>query len=483
MVSTILVACLIEAGTPDSAQGAAWPVERRWTATEEATFSRWVSDVGQNVWRSVNHLVRDRARNWLFDESDLRLRLYADCADFPVILRAYFAYKRRLPFAVTEVAGGRYSRRGNRTAKVYDNLSFSGSVQAFFSLIPQVLHSGCYRTPPAATDSLTYPVAIAPGTLRPGVVFYSPEGHVGIVAEVTAEGEVYLLDAHPDQTVTRIRFSPKLPWSSSGAGLGGFKAFRPASVRAGKVILVGENPQVPGFSTEQYGFSDYYGEVRRRLARRNADPLESFDRFVKEDVFREVLDRVRAVDLGWAVGRRRAIAVPPNIYTAEGDWEMFSTPSRDLRLRRAFLQVPEEIRRHLRGRNPRERKKLGRALLRRKRELFHGLRFSYQNSDGAPVRLTLAEVEKRLFRLSFNPNHPPELRWGAEGLERATAPRNAVRYYASFESEQRWRNRLVKKSGPMSTADADNPPAPPFHDLDAMIEAAVAGSTARGDGS
>jgi hypothetical protein len=38
--------------------------------------------------------------------------------------------------------------------------------------------------------------------------------------------------------------------------------------------------------------------------------------------------------------------------------------------------------------------------------------------------VTLADLEKRLYDLSFDPNHPPELRWGAPAgsAERASAP-------------------------------------------------------------
>jgi hypothetical protein len=48
----------------------------------------------------------------------------------------------------------------------------------------------------------------------------------------------------------------------------------------------------------------------------------------------------------------------------------------------------------------------------------------YTNSAGKKVTLTLLDIEERLYDLSFDPNHPPELRWGApEGSEeRASAP-------------------------------------------------------------
>jgi hypothetical protein len=49
---------------------------------------------------------------------------------------------------------------------------------------------------------------------------------------------------------------------------------------------------------------------------------------------------------------------------------------------------------------------------------------TYTNSAGELVHLTLLDIEQRLYDLSFDPNHPPELRWGAPlgSDERSSAP-------------------------------------------------------------
>ena len=44
---------------------------------------------------------------------------------------------------------------------------------------------------------------------------------------------------------------------------------------------------------------------------------------------------------------------------------------------------------------------------------FADKKITYKKSDGSEITLTLNDIEKRLFDLSFDPNHPPELRWGA----------------------------------------------------------------------
>ena len=53
------------------------------------------------------------------------------------------------------------------------------------------------------------------------------------------------------------------------------------------------------------------------------------------------------------------------------------------------------------------------ALIREKRKIFASNTLEYVNSVGAKVPLSLLDLERRLYDLSFDPNHPPELRWGA----------------------------------------------------------------------
>ena len=70
----------------------------------ERDWSTFVSRLGRAVEsRRCNRLdrcLRDPEANSLWDaQTDAHLRLDSiDCADLPYILRAYYAYKRRLPF-------------------------------------------------------------------------------------------------------------------------------------------------------------------------------------------------------------------------------------------------------------------------------------------------------------------------------------------------------------------------------------------------
>ncbi|MEZ5909105.1 MAG: hypothetical protein R3D31_09940 [Hyphomicrobiaceae bacterium] len=60
--------------------------------------------------------------------------------------------------------------------------------------------------------------------------------------------------------------------------------------------------------------------------------------------------RVDAVDLAIQAKihlRPQPERLPNNIYGTEGDWEIYSTPSRDARLKTAFKELRDEVARFL----------------------------------------------------------------------------------------------------------------------------------------
>jgi hypothetical protein len=118
-----------------------------------------------------------------------------------------------------------------------------------------------------------------------------------------------------------------------------------------------------------------------------------------------------------------------NIFQASGRWETWSSPSSDVDRRNKYFyladwmddaidwydRLPQYV--DLTGLekyNIKDREGLAKALIAEKQKLFNEKTITYTNSAGQKVTLTLAEVERRLYDLSFDPNHPPELRWGAK---------------------------------------------------------------------
>jgi len=439
-----------------------WPVERAWDGETESLWAAWVGrlfrvDPGARAgWRPLHTVLRDPKRNFLWGHLGLGeddpasedvVVAEPDCGDTPFFLRAYFAWKLRLPFAVRHCLRGT-KERGTRCDEIPEtNLTeewagIRSPVARFNKWLEEdvgdTVHSGTGRMLPEVDPSELYPVALSRETLRPGTVFVDSGGHVLVVSQWvpgTPEriGLLLAIDAHPDLTVSHKRFSRAAFNFDATLRTGGFKAFRPViwdgrKMRFASNAELAADPGHPDVSMEQYELPSthaFYRKVDMLLNPEPLDPVAAY-RSHMEGVL-ELLDARRAAvevavehqkDHDWAT-----IEMPQGgeIFETTGPWEDYSTPARDLRLlialdeligfpqyvlaNPAIFRIPE-------GTSPGE---LMRSMTVEWRHWSGEMGIDYTRSDGSTWRLSLAELVKRLdcFEQSYNPNDCPEVRWGA----------------------------------------------------------------------
>ncbi|MEZ4391116.1 MAG: hypothetical protein R3A48_08475 [Polyangiales bacterium] len=466
----------------DSPIAESWPVAARWTAREEQDYARFVSRLGAAVrdrrCGRVDRCLRDPSINTLFDPTtDARLRLDADCADLPYVLRGYFAFKRRLPFGFVAAVRGTYSASARYVLGVRPTAwrawtSYRTPREAIGAAV-DTAWTIMYRTPPETERSDFYPVQVRRDALRPGSIYYDPNGHVLVVSEVRDDGQVYLIDGHPDGSLTWKRFGAAFALGTRRLG-GGFKNHRPLRIDASGALEWIPNAELTDRDDdEQWDRARWLLEarpvsypewVRGRLARPGAaiDPVQDFREQIQA-LCRDISDRAVSVDLALAAGihrQRHPGALPWNIYGTTGDWETWSTPSRDARLKTAVQEMSQGLD-ALPATSP--LRPAMRAVW-DVESVGPECRFRYTNSVGATVNLSLATVLDRLFDLSFDPYHCPELRWGApEGSdERSTCPDTHTKL-SWYRDERRLRNRLERVYG-VPTPTRDGPAEPPAVD-------------------
>ncbi len=235
---------------PRTAPGPAWEVGMQWGRATENLYSAFVEQLffeptdDDTTWPNLQALIAERDRNLLFDYraagEDAELALKPDCADLPYFLRAYFAWKLRLPFVYRACTRGRDDTPPLCEPPVLSNLdsvpdkNAPAAFRRFVRRLANVVHSSSPRTVPGDDETDFYPVRLRRQSLRPGTIYADPYGHVLVVARwkpqgVTEYGVLIAADAQPDGTVGRRRF-----WRGSflftpntelvGAG---FKAWRP----------------------------------------------------------------------------------------------------------------------------------------------------------------------------------------------------------------------------------------------------------------
>jgi len=517
-------------GVDAPAQPWQWRIMRTsWTERDEKGYEEFVQKIGESGCRNMHACLVGADSNPLFRVSNpTGMHFYADCADLPYMLRAYFAWKNGLPFsystAVTPLGFSsdiRYTARGNQIASRRDLVDATIDARRAIPQIVDSISSAHYRYPPNASGKLLpdhYPVRISRESIKPGTIIYDPNGHVAVVYKVTAEGRIHYIDTHPDNSLTRGVYGKSFTRASPGMGAG-FKRWRPLTLvgavqrpdgsHHGGRIVPAPDKDIPDWSDEQFFGIDpnrakpwnagkfalngevleYYDYVRKRLARAGFryDPLDETRSLVRS-LCEDLKYRVDAVDVAIKAGihkRSQPDRLPNNIYGTDGDWETYSTPSRDARLKTAFRELREEVARFLAlaGAGSAQLAYAGEDLKRDLRQVYleetGACTISYQRSDGSDRQLSFAEAARRLFLLSFDPHHCPERRWGARDPEELGPCVDGADKRAWYEAQRRLRNqpdrpydvrmgftlRELERAAPGSGIDQ-----PPVIDVLALLE-------------
>jgi hypothetical protein len=203
--------------------------------------------------------------------------------------------------------------------------------------------------------------------------------------------------------------------------------------------------------------------------RTHPDPYKKRSPALQFDTMVDALCDAAKSRLGAVDGAKRLTTaplapVPANIYQASGDWQALSTPARDTTLRGSIRDVYAFVENATQGTDgPGNAHLLAAAWADRSAACA----LSYKSSTGGAIPLALGDVVKRAYKLSFDPYHCPELRWGADasaGTELASCNTQDAPHVDRYAQEQTLRNYLDRPaagtptplgSGPAQGADID----------------------------
>ena len=206
-----------------------------------------------------------------------------------------------------------------------------------------------------------------------------------------------------------------------------------------------------GYSTEQYEILEQL--TSGRPVTEQGAPVDGLEQFIRlrlregpafgvvaslttfaEEALALLTAREARVQRAWKdVARNGAITFPEerkdeNVFTAGGRWGEHASALTDAALRGKYFALQDRINAaialfdarpgdvDLAGLNANaiwNHADLAVATLQAKKRIWGDARFDYRDSAGKPITLSVLDVERRIFDLSFDPNHPPEVRWGA----------------------------------------------------------------------
>jgi hypothetical protein len=253
-----------------AAQPSSWHVTKtEWTKADESGYGQFLRTIAESGCTTTVACMKSAA-NIYHDSDPTKFQFHADCAKWAYMLRAYYAAHNGLPFTyVRRYAGGgdlRYGNTSNRAMARHDLIDSGSGIDVVLAL--QHLHdrvsTATFRMDPAAQVPVLqdfYSPKLQPGSIRPGTSIYDITGHVMVVYEVTPDGRILYMDAHPGEGVTRGEYGAQVPQSAERLG-GGFKNFRPLKLMGatrrpdgsyvGGHIELAANSQIADYSLEQY---------------------------------------------------------------------------------------------------------------------------------------------------------------------------------------------------------------------------------------
>lgn len=478
-------------------EGFRWRITKlAWSDSDERAFGEFVAAIGNSDCRSYDECIKGP---WnIYRASDPKgMFFYADCADLPYALRAYFAWKNGLPFSyvsgvapVGQSRDLRYSRYGNYAARRSDVMPQAEgafpNARHVFTAINNVVSSAMYRFAPERGRGEWfdfYPVKLQKGSIRPGTVIYDPNGHVAVVYSVDDEGRIRFIDTHPDNSLTRGSYGKRFVRASPPMGAG-FKNWRPVKLVGarqgadgtwigGRVVPVAD-AELADWSDEQFHGTesprpshwsaaafvhqgerlDYYDYVRQAVAGRDVtyDPVVETRAMVRE-LCDDLYYRAISVDIAVKAGlhrRPQPPRLPDNIYGTSGDWETYSTPSRDARLKASFAELRDQVVRFIAMTEAGDPKldyagaDLAGDLKAAYAQEAGACKVAYMASDGSERVLSFDAARQRVFDFSFDPHHCPELRWGATAAEELATCPDGNDKRAWYDAQQRLRNQTER---------------------------------------
>lgn len=500
----------------------AWQIKNKtWTKSYEKSYEEFVASIGKAKQAGVCHTTSACIKSPVANPQyynlnpDSLMSVFSDCADLPYILRAYFSWMNDLPFTYPvelsqaplksaeadalmaqlndlyaqldragvfkkqlikrqikelrkKIFGGtgadiRYNSGGNKiVSKKY--IKTGDNINTVLVDVANAISTATFRTDGANNTTGnnfrdTFPVAVTKDAIKPGTVLYDPNGHVAVVFDVTKNGKVHLIDAHPDNSLTAITYGEKFSQTNVEIG-GGFSNWRPFSVEAG--VEATPNEELPDYSLEQFerkipfefnnvqmSFHEY---VRNKLSQGTLIyyPVTELNELMNE-ICHDVSEREMAVNASLAAGlqnQNHPDVLPSNIYGTDGDWESFSSPSRDARLKASIREGRQLMQKMIQGYKDGDKhvqydgSDLEGDLKRAYEAAATKCTVDVKKTNGGVQTLTLHTILKNIFKLSFDPYHCVELRWGltdAESLKSCNQSKEKIDWY---NAEQGLRNLI-----------------------------------------
>lgn len=302
------------------AQAAIWKAENTWDSEWENRYREWVSE----NWKEDFFMNPDKP---------LYYKLEHDCADAVYLMRLIFAYENSLPFVINNMHG-----KGDisNTMRTWDRLPPNKRMRRFMDYVSDM----------TSTQTLkhdTYPVALS--DIRPGDVYVTPGVHSYQIVNITETGIAEVTSSTTPKAPRYLARYESFPFyvpEDTKRMSDGYRRFKQPK------NLHKSMQKQPDFSDEQYrvaeevnhnyvGFTDI---ISSKLGTRKEKPAEKSLRLLTALC---MYSNDRGVYVYDALYHLQEIRGKGRRCLNRTEYDNFSTPTRDKRLRQFFDAVRQHI--------------------------------------------------------------------------------------------------------------------------------------------
>jgi hypothetical protein len=382
-----------------AASAAVWPATRQWDSQAESNYRAWI----ENSWD----------KNFFTQPGPLH-GLKVDCAKAVYSARFVYSWMNQLPFVVNDPTGG--SALISNEMSRFDSLAPKKRVRAFFLFLADMLDT---HTLP----NDTYPVAVSRDAIHGGTILVTDihHHHSWTVKFLSDTGIPFLVfGSRPPVNVLYERFEyPSsdflFPRGLSPEINAGFRAWRHPEDLKSPVWMV------PGYSLDQYALGrDTWGDEMQKHLQLSQETNEGAVRRLLVEACRGFKERIESVNSSIAY-----VAKVGGRCMTRAEFDDYSTPSRDQRMKDTFAALEQAYNRTLRsGFSAAALAAQARSVIAQPGSEPLANAYCVLPIIGNQT-MTLGEVRLRsnLNLLSSNPLDDPSARWGLEasptGLARA----------------------------------------------------------------
>src|SRR5215468_3174584 len=130
-----------------------WRIAKdHWSDADEQGFGNFIAALGETNCSSAESCLRNAANPYRNTDQDFK-DIDSDCAKWPYLLRAYYAWKNHLPFSYVDGINGsrgntRFTLTSNRASGRHDMIDRGGGIDGPHEIreMMSVVFSGTYRT-------------------------------------------------------------------------------------------------------------------------------------------------------------------------------------------------------------------------------------------------------------------------------------------------------------------------------------------------